>query len=104
MQLKLKEHEENVDLTVFAIFEGPSGTPGPIMINGTNCESIWASQAADKEKTVVASFGSPFLYSEYYRHYTTYINAYSPNKATCEAFVKAIFGEIECVGKSPVKL
>jgi len=101
---ELKKLEAEVDLTVFAIFEGPCRNPGPIMINGRNCESVWASQSADPEKTIIASFGSPFLYNEYYRHATTYINAYSFARVTLEAFVKAIFGEIECDGKSPVKI
>lgn len=101
---KLKELEKEADLVLFALFEGPSGTPGPILINGENATSVWASQNADPDKAVIVSFGSPFLYSEYYKHITTYINAYSNAKTTCEAVVKALFGEIEFKGKSPVKL
>lgn len=101
---ELKKLEKETDFTVFACFEGPSATPGPICINGENGASIWASQAADLSRTVVVSFGSPFLFNQYYTHYPTYINAYSNAKSIQEAFVKILFGEIQCLGKSPVKL
>ena len=101
---KLKTIEKDVDFTLFACFEGPSTVPGPILINGENGASVWAAQSADVNKTIVASFGSPFLYSEYFKCFPTYVNAYSPEKVSCEAFVKAIFGEIEFEGKSPVKV
>jgi len=101
---ELKNNEKEVDFTLFACFEGPSTVPGPILINGENGASIWAAQTADVNKTIVASFGSPFLYSEYFKCFPTYVNVYSPEKVSCEAFVKAIFGEIECEGKSPVKV
>lgn len=96
--------EKDSDLTIFACFEGPSVTPGPITLNGENGASVWTSQIADKEKTVVVSFGSPFLYNQYYRNFPTYMNFYSNSKPSCEAFVRALFGEIECTGKSPVEL
>lgn len=99
---ELAEGEKETDLTVFACFEGPNAVPGPITLNGENGASVWASQKANPERTIVASFGSPYLYNQYYRHYSTYMNLYSPGEAMCEAFVKAIFGEIECCGKSPV--
>ncbi len=101
---RFEKPEKEADLTVFACFEGPSVTPGPITLNGENGASVWTSQTADKEKTVAVSFGSPFLYNQYYRHYPTYMNFYSDSKPSCEAFVKALFGEIECMGESPVNL
>lgn len=101
---KFEKAEKEVDLTIFACFEGPSVTPGPITLNGENGASVWTSQTADKKKTVVVSFGSPFLYNQYYRNYPTYMNFYSNSKPSCEAFVKALFGEIECLGESPVNL
>ncbi len=91
---ELKELEKDVDLTLFACFEGPSAIPGPICINGENGASVWASQASDVSKSVVASFGSPFLYHQYYKYYPTYVNAYSPNEISLKAFAKALFGEI----------
>ncbi len=101
---KLQTFEKDVDLTLFACFEGPANTPGTICIGTDAGVSVWASQAADKEKTVVASFGSPFIYHQYYKYYPTYINAYSPTEASYRAFAKALFGEIEFMGKSPVKI
>ncbi len=100
---KLREHEKNNDLIIFAISRTPGGI-GSIDIYGDNAVSVWASQASDKSKTVIASFGNPYLFKKYYKHIETYINAYSSTEESLEAFVKCIFGEIPFVGKSPVEL
>ncbi len=57
----LKNQEKEPDLTVFACFEGPSVTPGPITPNGENGASVWTSQTADKEKTVVVASAHRFV-------------------------------------------
>ncbi len=101
---ELKNFEEEVDFTLFACFEGPASVPGTICITGENGASVWESQGADPKKSVVASFGSPFTYHQYYRYFPTFINAYSNAESSCRAFAKALFGEIEFKGSVPVKL
>ncbi len=100
---ELKELEENNDLIIFAISRTP-GSIGSIDLHADNAISVWASQTADKNKTIIASFGNPYFYKRYYKHIETYINAYSPTEDILEAFVKAIFGEIPFLGESPVEL
>lgn len=100
---EMEKYEPECDLIIFAISRKPGGI-GTIDIYGDNAVSVWASQASKPEKTVIASFGSPYLYSKYYKHIDTYINAYSSSKEVLNAFYKAIFGEILFVGKTPVKL
>ena len=64
--------------------------------------AIWASNCSDITKTVVASFGTPYLYKYYENSGVTYVNAYADSKYVIEAFVKAVFGEIDFEGKSSV--
>ncbi len=72
--------------------------------NWENAASVWASQTSDKSKTLIATFGNPYIYAKYYRHIETYVNAYDPHPDVFKAFVKAIFGEIEFQGTTPVEL
>ena len=93
------------DLILYALCRTVHSPIGPLEFWGDDAGNIWGSNAADREKTVIASFGSPYLYSRYYKNSDfTYINAYSYSKATIEAFVKAILGEIEFQGKPSTKL
>lgn len=48
---RLLELEQQVDLTIFAIYEGVSSDmPGPVCITGDEAVNIWASQKADPQK------------------------------------------------------
>ena len=53
---------------------------------------------------VVASFGAPSIYYNYFENAGTYLNAYSSDAGTMRAFVDGIFGEFPFTGKSPVAL
>ena len=50
---------------------------------------------------IFVSLGNPYLLQDIPR-VKTYINAYSPNKATIEAVLSKILGESEFVGNSPI--
>jgi beta-N-acetylhexosaminidase len=99
---EVQELEKDVDLTIFAIFEGATIQPGPIALNGEAVINVWGSQAADPNKTIIANFGTPFTYTSYYKTYPTVVNAYGLHPGVFEAFVEAIFGEIGFEGKTPV--
>lgn len=98
------EESKDCDLNLFVI-DRPTGIyQGSKDIYGENAASVWASQTSDKSKTIIATFGNPYIYAKYYRHIETYINAYDPHPDIFKAFVKALFGEIEFKGTTPVEL
>lgn len=98
------EKAEKYDLVLFALCRTSHRPIGPMDFWGEEATSIWASNCSDITKTVVASFGSPYLYRYYQNSGVTYVNAYSDSKYTINAFVKALFGEIGFEGKSSVNL
>ncbi len=98
------EHGDDYDIIIFALCRLPHQPIGPIDFWGEEASSIWTSNCSDKNKTIIASFGSPYLYKYYKNSDLTYINAYSCTKSTISAFVKAVFGEIEFTETSSVEL
>ncbi len=103
-QDEFEEIQDNYDLTVFALLRAPHQPIGPLQFWGDNAASIWASNSGNPHKKIICSFGSPYHYEYYSETSTTYINAYSNIPAMHDAFVKAVTGQIEFKGKSPVKL
>lgn len=85
--------EEN-DLIIFALCRTFHRPIGPLDFWGEDAMSIWASNCADKKKTVIASFGVPTMHKYYKLSGTTYVNAYNHGKDMVHAFVRALFGEI----------
>ncbi len=73
-------------------------------VYGDNALSLWAANISEPNRTIIASFGTPYLYTQLFLKCTTYINAYTYTKFACKAYVKVIFGEIPFKGKSPVEL
>ena len=96
--------EEEYDLVLYALCRSMHRPIGPMDFWGDEAASIWASNCSDKTKTIVASFGTPYIYRYYKISNLTYINAYSCSYSTLKAFVKAVFGEIEFEGKSSISL
>lgn len=92
------------DLILFGLCRTPHHPIGPIDFWGEEGTTIWASNCSDKNKTVIASFGSPYVYKYYKSSGVTYINAYTCQAQTISAFVKALFGDGEFFGKSSVEL
>ena len=104
VQDEFEEIQNNYDLTVFALQRAPHQPIGPLQFWGDNAASIWASNSGDPTKKIVCSFGSPYHYEYYCETPTTYINAYVNTEIMYDTFVRAITGQIEFKGKSPVKL
>lgn len=97
------EKQAEYDLIIFAVSRIHHHPIGSMDVYGNQACSIWASHACDRSKTVMVSFGTPFMY-KYFSRDDMYINAYWPTRDIMEAFVKALFGEIPFKGVSPVRL
>lgn len=100
----VEEAGREQDLILFALCRRHHIPIGPMDFWGDEAGSIWSSNCSDKTKTVVASFGTPYLYRYYKTSGVTYVNAYSSGRLVIQAFVRALFGEIPFAGKSSVKL
>jgi beta-N-acetylhexosaminidase len=72
--------------------------------HGLEAESLWAALSSGREKSIIVSFGSPYFFNEYFQAAEVYINTYSCVSATQKALIKALFGEIDFTGVSPVEL
>ncbi len=101
---EIAEAANKYDLILFALCRTTHRPIGPMDFWGEEATSIWASNCSDKTKTIIASFGSPYLYKYYKKSGMTYVNAYSYSNSTLKAFVKGVFGDVEFTGKSPVGL
>ena len=99
-----KEVAEANDLIIYVgniDFHNPKGAPS---FYG---DEFWALRHAfvyGEEKSVGLGMGFPHIHYDFMEDANVFINAYSTAPAMQRAFVKAIFGEIPLVGKSPVIL
>lgn len=102
---QLKELSETEDIIVYACYMSKSRPQG-MSFYGTpeDMSTLFHSLSYGAEKTVVASFGQPSIYYNYFETCDAFINAYSPDIGTMRAFVDAVLGEFEFTGKSPVSL
>ena len=101
---ELKEISENSDLIIYAAYlqmHAPAGYP---RLFGEECASFYHAFNHGKEKSIGVSFGYPYIHYDTMENADTFINAYNPQPETMEAFVEAILGEIEIVGKTPILL
>ena len=57
-----------------------------------------------KEQVIAVSYSNPYYVKYYFQHVPVLINAYSSDIYMQEAVVKALTGEIQCEGVSPVEL
>ena len=101
----LKEMDEESDLIVYACFLAMSRPKGMSFYSrNEDLTSLFHALSYGARKSVVASFGSPAIYYNYFESADTYINAYSPDPGTLEAFVDGIYGEFTFNDFSPVPL
>lgn len=74
---------------------------GTLRLGWGQVMALWRGYLMQHPKLIFTSFGDPYkLYDYPFAH--TYINMYSPTESSQRAFVKALLGEMEVVGKSPV--
>ncbi len=95
---------ERNDLVLYALFSRSFRPIGFLDYYGNAAWRIARSLSCGAEKTVVVSFGSPYFFRQYFERSYTYVNAYAMVDSSVEAFVRAMFGEIDFSGVSPVKI
>lgn len=94
--------EGDYDLIVYAPIARHHRPMGPLAFFGDQASSCWSALTAGREKSIVVSFGSPYVIGDYFDMAATCINAYSNVPSTHRAVVRALLGEIPFVGRSPV--
>ncbi len=102
---QLRELSETEDIIIYACYMSKSRPQGMSFYSSKeDMSTLFHSLSYGAEKTVVASFGQPSIYYNYFENADAFINAYSPDIGTMRAFVDAILGDFEFTGKSPVRL
>lgn len=91
-----------VDLIVYAPIVRQHRPMGPLAFSAEEASACWSALTAGRDKSVVASFGSPYLIADYFDMAPVAVNAYSNVPASHEAFARALFGEIPFAGTAPV--
>ncbi len=91
--------DRNYDLLLYAYMLSPD-VPNPI---GVPAVTIHNSLIFDTDKTIIASFTTPYIYSQYCETAKTYINCYE-NEISMRTFVAGLYGECEFEGTAPVKI
>ncbi len=87
--------------TTYIGFHAPAG--GPFFF-GDKCFMMRLIMTECVEKSIGVSFGSPDIFFNYFTAANTYMNCYSYNKETMEAFVKALYGEVDFTDYNPFPL
>jgi beta-N-acetylhexosaminidase len=95
---------DNFDLIIYALFSRSFRPMGFLDFHSDEAQKIAESLKYGIEKTIIASFGSPYFGEQYFERALTYVNAYSMLSPSVKAFVRAATGEIEFTDFSPVKL
>lgn len=103
-QCNLQEAAKEDSIIIYANFVSAHQPMGHCTFFGDVAQQFFRILAYGSDRSVVVSFGSPFIKEEYYEETETYINAYWYNKEVMEAVVEAILGEIEFEGKSPFEI
>lgn len=80
---------------------GPSWATNRIRLSGNLNRPLINAIKSHHPNLYFTSFGNPYQLYEHPR-LPWYLNAYSPDKATQEAYVKLLFGELEATGQTPV--
>lgn len=100
----LKKISDEYDIIIYCPYIGAHRPLGSPFFSGDTVMTLWQCMEYGKEKSIVVSLGSPHVYYEYFETSPVYINAYSLTPEILEAVVEGIFGEIDFVGTSPVRL
>ena len=91
-------------IIIYANFVSAHQPMGHCTFYGDVARQFFKILSLGSDRSVVISFGSPFIREEYYEEAETYINAYWYNKEVMEAVAEGILGEISFCGISPFKI
>lgn len=100
----VKGADEAYDLVIMSLrMDSGNFQGGTLRIGWDQVMALWRGYLMRNKNIVFVSFGDPYkLYD--YPFAATYINMYSCTDSSQRAFVRALLGEIDAVGKSPVAL
>ncbi len=101
---EMKEIDESSDLIIYAVYVAQHQPFGHMGLYGAECTTYIRAFTEGKEKSVGVSMGYPYIHYDILGNADAFINAYGTSPDIMEAFVKAVYGEIEITGKSPVEL
>ncbi len=110
LQRRLKSGNEceqiadNSDLIIYAAYLGPHKPMGASSFYDHEFRTFISAFLYGKEKSIGVSFGSPFIYYDFFTNAEIFVNAYNYSDEMQRAFVAAIFGEVPFTGKSPFRL
>ena len=94
--------EEN-DLIIYTGYLAPHAPMGASSFYDEECETFFYAFMRGAEKSIGLSFGSVYMYYDFYANARAFAHAYNLSREAQEAFVKAIFGEIPFSGVVPYK-
>ncbi|MBB6637657.1 glycoside hydrolase family 3 protein [Cohnella thailandensis] len=98
----LIKREPEFDLIVYAPILRHHHPMGPLAFSADEASACWSALTAGRSKSVVVSFGSPYVIADYFDMAPVAVNAYSNVPSSHEAFVRALLGEIPFAGVAPV--
>lgn len=102
---QLKEMSETSDIIVYACYLASSRPVGmSVYSRPVEMNTLFHSLSYGATKSVCVSFGTPSIYYNYFECADVFINAYSDDKGSFQAFVDGILGDFSFVGKTPVPL
>jgi len=102
---QLQQIADTKDLIIYACFLAQGRPLGmSVYSRKQDMSTLFNSLSYGAEKSVVVSFGAASIYYNYFENADAYINAYSPDPGTMQAFVDGILGDFELTGSSPIPL
>jgi beta-N-acetylhexosaminidase len=97
----LKDRYEKYDLVIFA-FSSLGFSSIDLAQQPEAKGAVWEALCYGREKSIVLSYGSPYIHEQYFRLAPTAINVWSVAEASQRAAVQAVFGELPFAGTRPV--
>lgn len=92
------------DLILYIGLVAPHCPMGSPFLSGAVAQTYNVAFSFGKEKSIGVSVGYPYLHIDIMTGADTFINCYSPDEENQKALVKALFGEIEFKGSSPIDI
>lgn len=100
----IKQIAEDYDLIVYVPHIGPHSPFGMPAFYQEECKALMFAMTEGREKSVGVSFASPYTFFDYFSSVPVFVNAYSYNVESMEAFVQGLYGDVPFEGISPFPL
>lgn len=95
---------DQYDLIIYATYIGMHAPEGGNRFFGEKCRMMRKIMTVATEKSMGVSFGDPDIFFNYFTAAKTFVNCYSFNPETMEAFVRGLYGEISFTDYAPFPL